>query len=230
MQKTQNAYLTLRQAILDCDLAPGSSLVISSLKARFGFGWTPLREALSRLEADKLVTSAENKGYRVAPVSKEQLLDLQLARKTVERLLLARSIERGGEAWEASIVGAHHLLAQAPQPAPGMPISEIEIWERRHQAFHETLLAAAEAPWMSGFAAETADHLHRHHRAMLYQSGLLEDAERPGKDALKELIEATLGIAHHTELMDAVLRRVEDEALSLMDEHVGFSMSVYQAL
>lgn len=235
MPKKQNAYLMLRKAILDCELAPDSPLVISSLKARFGFGWTPLREALSRLEAEELVLSEQNKGYRVAPVSKESLLDLQLARQTLERSLLERSVARGDDTWEANVVAAHHLLAQAPPPIAGLDLEAIEHWEQRHRAFHDSLLAAAEAPWSAGFADRTADHLHRHHRAMLYSSGVLGEGssaaeDSSAKDGLGEVFSAMLGLDHHTRLMTAALSRNRDLALELLDEHVGFSVAVYQAL
>ncbi|MEP3304469.1 MAG: GntR family transcriptional regulator, partial [Roseibium sp.] len=119
MSQTNDAYAVLRRSILDCEFAPDSPLVISSLKARFGLGWTPLREALPRLEAEQLVRFEPNKGYRVAPATIAGLKDLQVARTTVETTLLAQSIERGDDGWEAELVGAHHLLAHTTAPTAG---------------------------------------------------------------------------------------------------------------
>jgi len=45
----------LRDRIIDLSLAPGSRIDEKSLMARFGFGRTPLREALNRLAAEGLV-------------------------------------------------------------------------------------------------------------------------------------------------------------------------------
>ena len=81
MAKTDEAFARLKSDILHCVLQPGATLAVSGLSARYGLGWTPLREALSRLEAEGLVVSERNRGYRVAPVSAEALRDLQVARR-----------------------------------------------------------------------------------------------------------------------------------------------------
>src|SRR5690606_8495545 len=103
MSKTEEAFHRLRADILDARLAPGAPLVISALKEKYGPGWTPLREALPRREAERLVVSHRNRGYRVAPVSATSLRDLQEARRAVEHKLLSRSIECGGPDWESGI-------------------------------------------------------------------------------------------------------------------------------
>jgi DNA-binding GntR family transcriptional regulator len=67
--KTQQAYQQLRNDILSVRLRPGAPLKLKALLEDYDFGWTPLREALSRLEAEKLVTASSNRGFAVAPVS-----------------------------------------------------------------------------------------------------------------------------------------------------------------
>ena len=74
MAKIDQAYEHLKGDILATRLAPGAPLIIARLIERTGLGWTPLREALSRLEAENLVVSEPNKGYRVAPVSAASVL------------------------------------------------------------------------------------------------------------------------------------------------------------
>ena len=100
--KTETAYRTLRQEILETRLRPGAPLKLGAMREAYGIGWTPLREALSRLEAERLVTSSANKGYAVAPVSLEELSDLTRARRLVELPMLAESIANGDEAWETA--------------------------------------------------------------------------------------------------------------------------------
>ncbi len=230
MSQTNTAHIILRRAILDCELAPDTPLVNSSLKARFGFGWTPLREALPRLEAEKLVQFQPNKGYRVAPVSISGLADLQTARSAVELELLSRSLERGDDAWEAQLVAAHHLLAQTPPPAAGTVSSASLAWEKRHAGFHSALLSAADAPWLEHLARQTADQLHRHQRHMLNGPEVIERLKRADGDHLRATFDRTLGLTHHTTLMEAALARDLSAATAALREHIGFSLAVYEAL
>ncbi|SHL39463.1 GntR family transcriptional regulator [Roseibium suaedae] len=230
MSQTSSAYSTLRKAILECELAPGSSLAISGLKARFGFGWTPLREALPRLESEHLVRFEANKGYRVATVSLEGLRDLQVAREAVETTLLARAMTRGGDEWEATLIAAHHLLEQVSPNTPGAPTPESLVWEERHDAFHRALTRGADAPWLGHLAQQTADQQRRHHFFMLHSQDVIERLEETDGPDLRRIFEQTLGIAHHTELMNAALARDIPKAQSLMREHIGFSLAVYEAL
>ena len=47
--KTEAAYRLLRREILTTKLMPGAPLRLGALRKTYGIGWTPLREALSRL-------------------------------------------------------------------------------------------------------------------------------------------------------------------------------------
>ena len=230
MSKSEDAFNTLRRDILDAALPPDEPLVIASLQDRYGYGWTPLREALPRLEAENLVVFQRNRGYRVAPVSAKSLRDLQAARLAVESALLQASIERGDGDWEGRIVAAHHLLAKAPSPAPGMKEKEVRHWEERHDAFHDALLHAGGSDWLMRFQRQIADQLHRHHRFMVHgpnSRGILDTVDRKFFEAV---LKKTLGLAHHTALMEAALSRDVARSLELLKEHIGFSLAVYETL
>ncbi len=235
MSKTEEAFHRLRADILDARLAPGAPLVISALKEKYGLGWTPLREALPRLEAERLVVSHRNRGYRVAPVSATSLRDLQEARRAVEHKLLSRSIECGGPDWESGIVAAHHLLERTPSPTPGMSEADVKRWEERHEAFHQSLLAAGGSDWLNAFQRQLNDQLHRHHRFMVLGPDSRSEFHTNGEEArntseFREILDRTLGIAHHTALMQAALDRDAARARDLLDEHIGFSLAVYAVL
>ncbi len=230
MTKTDEALTRLRSDILSCRLAPDSPLVVAALTERYGLGWTPLREALSRLEAERLVISERNRGYRVAPVSAASLVDLQEARRAVESTLLRRSIEAGGAEWEGQVVAAHYLLAQTPPPDPVMAGDRIAQWEARHDAFHDALLAGDSSVWLAGFQHQIREQLTRHHRHMISGPAPRRKMDSEAAGHFQALIERTLGLAHHTELMEATLARDADRAISLLNEHIGFSLAVYAFL
>ena len=82
--RREEVYRSLRQDILSCVLSPGQSLHEIDLAARFGLSKSPIRDALIRLEGDRLVMVAPRKGYRVAPVSLTDAEELFQFRSMIE--------------------------------------------------------------------------------------------------------------------------------------------------
>jgi DNA-binding GntR family transcriptional regulator len=63
------AYVRLRDAILDGTLEPGEQLKDAEIAEWLGLSRTPIREALARLEEYGLVETAPNRFTRVTPLS-----------------------------------------------------------------------------------------------------------------------------------------------------------------
>lgn len=59
----------LRSSIMRGDYEPGARLHLDSMRKAFDVSFSPLREALCRLESEGLVRIEDQRGYRVAPVS-----------------------------------------------------------------------------------------------------------------------------------------------------------------
>ena len=70
---------TLRDAITTGTLAPGARLVERDLCERMGVSRTSVREALRRLEAEKLVQILPHKGPIVATMTKQKASEVYLA-------------------------------------------------------------------------------------------------------------------------------------------------------
>ncbi len=66
--RSAEAYATLKRQIVTCGLAPGSEVSEAELSVRFGLGRTPVREALARLAAERLVRARARRGYVVTPI------------------------------------------------------------------------------------------------------------------------------------------------------------------
>jgi DNA-binding GntR family transcriptional regulator len=64
---SDQTYEALRELILDQGLRPGSRLNVDRLARELGVSSSPVREALARLEAERLVVSEMYSGYSVAP-------------------------------------------------------------------------------------------------------------------------------------------------------------------
>src|SRR5687767_9800854 len=75
----------LREWILTGRYAPEQKLRFAELQQSFGTGIGTLREALSQLLVEGLVTTDVGRGFRVAPVSREDLLDITSLHAEFER-------------------------------------------------------------------------------------------------------------------------------------------------
>jgi DNA-binding GntR family transcriptional regulator len=86
-------YRALRQEIGRLELAPGQRLPLEELAARFQVSLTPVRHALRRLESEGLVVSVPRRGSRVAPLSVDELEEIQALRLGLETFLARRGAE-----------------------------------------------------------------------------------------------------------------------------------------
>ena len=133
-------YRKLRDDIVVGVLAPGTPLRSEEIRAAYNTGISPLREALTRLTAEQLATSIGQRGFRVAPLSAEDVLDTMETRVLVETEALRLSIERGSVNWEAELAAAGHALKRTPFPiGPG---AASDTWAPLHWQFHFALLSA----------------------------------------------------------------------------------------
>jgi DNA-binding GntR family transcriptional regulator len=83
----ESVYLQLRDDLIHLRLTPGERLVLDDLTERYMVSVTPIRHALRRLESDRLVVSERNRGARVAPLTIEDVEEIQAIRLGVTLLL-----------------------------------------------------------------------------------------------------------------------------------------------
>ncbi|MER1997405.1 MAG: GntR family transcriptional regulator [Arthrobacter sp.] len=82
----ERAYRTLRDRLIMLDIAPGEPINEARLSAELGFGRTPLREALKRLETDHLVISYPRRGTFATSVDITELAAISEVRLALEPL------------------------------------------------------------------------------------------------------------------------------------------------
>jgi hypothetical protein len=107
------AYAKIKADVTGGVFEPGQRLRIEDLRQAYGTGASPLREALSRLAAEGIVVSIGQRGFRVPPVSVEELRDITNMRILLETEALRQSIEHGDDEWEAEVVASFHRLSKA---------------------------------------------------------------------------------------------------------------------
>lgn len=78
------AYLAIRDKLIMLDIRPNEAIVEAELAAELGLGRTPVREALKRLEADRLVVSFPRRGTFATGVDVADLRHISQIRVSLE--------------------------------------------------------------------------------------------------------------------------------------------------
>ena len=197
---TSVAFERLRVAILAGELLPKERMPIQALSERYEVGPTAIREALSRLVTEGLVTSEDQRGFRVTPVSRADLLDLTQTRMRVEQMALRLAIEHGDIEWESRLLSRLHRLSRTPPPTS----PELDApWAAAHRSFHEALIDGCASPWTVQLCRLLYDKSER------YRNLAKHKTRDRGRDVAAE---------HHG-LMDAAMARDAEAACRLLGEH-----------
>jgi DNA-binding GntR family transcriptional regulator len=91
---TQKAYELIKERTITTQMRPGSMIQEAELMSELGLGRTPIREALKRLEAEKLVIVSPHRGTFVSEVSISDLSQIQEIRLVLDTLCVRLVVER----------------------------------------------------------------------------------------------------------------------------------------
>jgi DNA-binding GntR family transcriptional regulator len=202
MSKGKSVEGEMRDDIVRGRLAPSSRLRLEELKARFDVGFSPIREALSRLAAEGLVDLEPNRGFRVAGLSQADLEDIALVRAAIEAEALRRSIERGDHDWEVGVIAAMHRYRRKSERAFESE-SELQAWEDAHEALHAALVGACASPRLLGLQKRLQDQHLRYRRVIVLPQ-----------------LAADVHVEEHERLVALTLDRNADEAVAAIKRHM----------
>jgi DNA-binding GntR family transcriptional regulator len=191
----------IRGRILSGELAPGAKLNLDRMREELEVSVSSLREAITRLVADGLVTAEEQRGYAVAPVSLDNLDEVTRLRMELEPLALRGAIRNGGLDWETDVTAALYRLnrtARGSGRAAGL-----EAWELAHNAFHLALIDRCDMPLLMRFHRVLMNMNDRYRRIFLSAGGSQRDVA-----------------AEHAAIAEATIRRDVDRAAALLEAHI----------
>lgn len=192
----------LRCDIVACKIKPGESLKFDGLRQLYGASFTTLREALTALTGEGLVVAEEQRGFRVAPVSLEDLSDLTDVRLLVEAEAIRKSILNGNDDWEINVMSALHRMCRIEERIKGNPVVD-PLWKTAHRDFHTALISACNSPILMALHGALFDRAERYRN--------LSAALRPWRrDKMGE----------HRALMQAALARNANLTVRLIESHI----------
>lgn len=91
---SDHAFRQLQSAIVRGDIAPGSKVAEAELARAYGISRGPLREALHRLEGQKLLVRVPHVGARVVSLTQQELCELYEIREALEGQACRLAAER----------------------------------------------------------------------------------------------------------------------------------------
>jgi DNA-binding GntR family transcriptional regulator len=210
----EQAFHRLRKDVLIGAYPAGAKLKVEDLQEAYGFSSSPLREALSRLAQEGLVRADERRGFRVAPITADDLADITRMRLMLDVQALAESIQQGDDKWEATIVAAYHRLEKVESRMAEGPLMLDDDWSALHRDFHVALIAACPSERQRNWSASLFDQAERYRR---YSARYRKTPRRKSTE--------------HKKIMDAVLKRDTQTACALLQEHIlGTQRSVESVL
>ncbi len=142
----------IREKILRGELHEGEQLRQDAIAAEFQISRIPVREALSHLAAEGLITIVANRGAVVSALSPAEIAELFETRAVLETYMLRKAIPNFTE---EDFRRAEDVLRQFEHSLE--KDSETKSWGEWNWQFHSTLYAPAERPVMLGFL-KTVNH------------------------------------------------------------------------
>ena len=187
----QVAYETLKQKIVSCEILPGSTLTEDMLCEMLNASRTPVRDAVSRLEQEHLVSIMPKKGIRVNRVSMNSIRELFEVRCLIEP---AAVLKYGNRIPDEVYARYTQLFRRQNLPA--------EEYFRVDDEFHQMFITASDNRYFQSVYAMIADQVQRYR---------VLTANRPRDEIAQE---------EHYEIAASCIRGEWGTASRLMLEHI----------
>ena len=170
---SESVYGQLREGILTGTFPPGSILRQEELAWRFGASRVPLREAMTRLEAEGLVVLRPRRGYAVPSLDRSEIHEIFELRAIVEEHLGSVAAKMRTADDLAMVAKALRGMKEANAQRP----SRTDDWLNANTEFHACLLASAHRRHASRFAAMLRDQVEPYIRIEIHLTKDVTQAE-----------------------------------------------------
>lgn len=193
----QRVYDHLRKEIFEGRLEPGTELIEVALAEQLGVSRGPLREAISRLAAEGLVTVSPRRGAVVRSLSKKEFLELYQVREALERMAVQLAVPRLTDEQFAELAALNEAMQEHARRNKVEPFFEANL------VFHTRLLEASGNGKLRELYRQLLDQLGRYRLRSLTLRGNLQRS-----------------VAEHKAILHAARRGDAERAARLMAEHI----------
>ena len=215
---TEPIYEAIKVRIMEEEFPPESRLNIDALSAELKVSPTPVREALARLAAERLVIFEPFKGYSVSPpLTPGELDDLIHVRSLIETdavRLAAVRIKR------PDLLALENLLAElAAIPWPSASFQAYQKSNQLDRRFHEIMISAADNRFLLEIYRSLNAHVQLARFYRQYGAIAQQDTVDEHK-AIYKALEAHDPIAA-VQAMERHLNAAESRAYGLMNTRIA---------
>ena len=195
---------TLRDAILNGELIPGTRLVIEDLAKQLGVSPIPVREALQQLDADGYVAIEPYLGARVAPIEAESVAEVFSLLETMEVVSSRAACQHMSDS-------DFNVLQEILIKMDSL-IGDPELWSQENRHFHKYICEKSGTRLVGSLMSKVLDHWDRLHRYFLRDvfARRLPQAQR-----------------EHWKILKALRARDPTETEAVIREHAQASLTAY---
>jgi len=187
----------LCEAIRSLQLVPGTPLSEPKLAAALNVSRAPVREALTRLADQRLVTIVPQVGTRVAPIPMSDVVEACFIRTALERGAFSRAIQEKS----LNLDSIREVLARNTE---AFARRDEHAWFESDDLLHQEVFALAGAP-----------HVWKVIR------GVKVNLDRLRRLAFPYVFDTPGILAEHTAIVDALADRDESTGLSVISQHAN---------
>ena len=192
-------YERLRNDILTCEFKPGSQVHEQDLAQRYAVSKSPIRDALLRLQEQRLVEVLPRRGYRIRPISVIDAREMYEMRLLLEQFCLRRAIERASDE-ELKQLNRFLVVPQA---------IDLAAWITYNREFHIAIALICGNQRMARASIEVVEQFDR-----LTYTGISSLGDRKVLQCF---------VDEHGEIIRAMQRRDKRKACALVREHIESS-------
>lgn len=203
-----DVYEAVKALIMDHVVEPGGRIGIEQLSRDLAVSPTPIREALARLEAERLVRKEPLKGYRASDLLSDAALnDLFQFRLQIEPWAASQAARLLSD--ESRVALQSELATSIKHPA-GIGYSDYQNLTAHDERFHRLIFGAAQNVHAARAHEDLHVHLHlfRLHFQTLLVNPTIDEHQAIGRAVLEGRAQAAA---------TAMTNHLEDARLRLLD-------------
>ncbi|GHE40187.1 GntR family transcriptional regulator [Streptomyces capitiformicae] len=208
----ERAYRAIRDRLVMLEIRPGAPINEEQLGQSLGVGRTPVREALKRLQYERLITTYPRRGTFATEVNITDLAHISEVRQELEPLAAAQAARRATATDRATLTALRRELESvASGESRGYDSTELMHLDLQ---VHRAIYAAAHNPYLE-------DTLVRHDNL----------ATRIWCLFIDRLSDMAGHVEEHGPLIEAIVAGEPEKAAQLARGHVeGFERAIREAI
>ncbi|MBD0844629.1 GntR family transcriptional regulator [Streptomyces sp. TRM68416] len=205
----ERAYRAIRDRLVMLEIRPGAPINEEQLGQSLGVGRTPVREALKRLQYERLITTYPRRGTFAADVNITDLAHISEVRQELEPLAAAQAARRATTTDRATLTALRQALRSVdPRRDDATALMHLDL------KVHRAIYAATHNPYLE-------DTLVRHDNL----------ATRIWCLFIDRLSDMSGHVGEHGPLIEAIVAGDADTAAGLARSHVmGFERAIRDAV